>query len=123
MCEVFAKGPGKQFLLNMIELSKQLTVFEIRRCLEKFSWFRGCKVKINKQQVTLNGRGKEPPARPQTTGERQFILESEEDEPSPQVLSRASSNTSSTQRSAGGSRRYDKSKSTNSGGKRHHKRR
>uniref|UniRef100_A0A183CJB2 Dentin sialophosphoprotein n=1 Tax=Globodera pallida TaxID=36090 RepID=A0A183CJB2_GLOPA len=125
MREVFAKGPGKQFLLNMIELSKQLTVFEIRRCVEKFSWFRGFKVQINKKQFTLNGRGKEPPVRPQTTGEHQYNLESEEEAPSPQVLSRASSyaNTSSTQRSAGGSRRYEKSKSTNSGGKRHHKRR
>ncbi|KAI3413405.1 hypothetical protein GPALN_010899, partial [Globodera pallida] len=74
MREVFAKGPGKQFLLNMIELSKQLTVFEIRRCVEKFSWFRGFKVQINKKQFTLNGRGKEPPVRPQTTGEHQYNL-------------------------------------------------
>uniref|UniRef100_A0A183CHT8 NET domain-containing protein n=1 Tax=Globodera pallida TaxID=36090 RepID=A0A183CHT8_GLOPA len=36
MREVFAKGPGEQFLLNMIELSQQLTEAEIRRCVEKF---------------------------------------------------------------------------------------
>uniref|UniRef100_A0A914HT14 Uncharacterized protein n=1 Tax=Globodera rostochiensis TaxID=31243 RepID=A0A914HT14_GLORO len=106
MREVFAEGPGKQFLLNMIELSKQMTAFEIRQCAEKFSWFPGCKVQINDGQITHNG-----------TGEY-----TEDDEPKkPRGLSRSASaaSTSSTQRRADGL----KSKSTRSAGKRDHKRR